>query len=290
MLWFLLSLLAALATSLNDVISKRFFSHLSAYNMGLIRLVYAFPFLAAAFFMIHIPGLDPIFWKCIAIGIPLEITALLSYMKAIKSSPLSLTVPFLAFTPAFMILTGFLILGERLTYPGISGIALIVIGSYVLNLSKALKSEWIAPFRAIFKEKGSYLMLLTSFIYSITATLGKLAIIHSNPQTFSVIYFLILTASMFAIFPFIPGADLRAVVEKPLPGFLSGIILAGMIFCHTTAISLIKAAYMISVKRTSLVFGVIFGALFFKEYSIKERLTGAIIMFSGVVMIILSTK
>lgn len=289
MLWFILSLSAALFTSLNDVISKRFFGHLSAYTMGIIRLLYALPYLLSALFIIEIPELDSTFWRCVAIGIPLEITALLSYMKAIKSSPLSLTVPFLAFTPVFMILTGFLILGEKLAYSGIFGIILIVAGSYVLNLSKATE-QWLAPLRAIFKEKGSYLMLLTSSIYSITATLGKLAILHSTPQAFSVIYFLILTASMCLLFPLIPGTKAIDIGARPLPAILSGIILAGMIFCHTTAISLIEAAYMISVKRTSLIFGVIFGAILFKEHSIKERFIGVSIMFCGVVLIVFSTK
>jgi len=175
-----------------------------------------------------------------------------------------------------------------LTTMGITGIMLIVLGSYVLNLSKATKQEWIAPFRAIFREKGSYLMLLTAFIYSITATLGKLAILHSSPQSFAVIYFLILTTTMTLFFPFMPGTNARNLMEKPLPAIMSGIVLAGMIFCHTKAISLIEAAYMISVKRTSLIFGVIFGALFFKEEKIKERLIGALIMFCGVFLIVFS--
>jgi len=58
-----------------------------------------------------------------------------------------------------------------------------------------------------------------------------------------------------------------------------------MIFSHTLAISLIQAAYMISVKRTSLLFGVLLGAILFKEREIRERLTGAGIMMCGVLLI-----
>jgi drug/metabolite transporter (DMT)-like permease len=284
MLWFFLSLTAALSQAGNDVISKRFFSDLTAYEMGLIRLVYALPYLGIGYLFVSHPPLEPTFWLCLAFGLPLELAAFLCYMRAIKISPLSLTVPFLAFTPAFVILTGFLLLGETLNIYGITGILLIVAGSYTLNLS-SIRHEWLAPFGAIFKEQGSWLMLLTALIYSLTATLGKLAIQHSSPQFFAVTYFILFTFFVIALFPVMPGAKPVNLFKKPLPGAISGIVLATLIFSHTFAISLIEAAYMLSVKRSSLLFGVLFGAFLFKEEKIRERLFGASIMMCGVLII-----
>ncbi len=284
MLWFFLAFTAALSQAGNDAISKRFFSDLTAYEMGLIRLVYAFPFLLAGMFFVPIPPLDKIFWVCLAIGLPLELIAFLCYMRAIKASPLSLSIPFLAFTPAFVILTGFLILNEMLNRYGILGIAFIVAGSYVLNFSRA-KNQWLAPFQAIFREQGSWLMLLTALIYSVTATLGKLAILHSSPEFFAITYFLIFSIIVISLFPLMSQAKMAHIVKKPLPGIFAGLILAVMIFSHTFAISLIQAAYMLSVKRFSLVFSVLFGAFLFKEEKIRERLTGVSIMMCGVLII-----
>ena len=51
------------------------------------------------------------------------------------------------------------------------------------------------------------------------------------------------------------------------------------------AVTLIEVPYMISVKRTSLLFGIIFGAIFFGETNIRERLVGGIVMIIGVVLI-----
>ena len=59
-----------------------------------------------------------------------------------------------------------------------------------------------------------------------------------------------------------------------------------MIASHMTAISLTKVAYMISLKRTSMIMGVIYGYFLFKEKNIRERLAGAVIMFIGFVMIV----
>ena len=284
MLWFTLSLTAALSQAVNDTISKRFFSDLTAYEMGLIRLLFAAPYLFMGLVFIPRPPLDNTFWLCISCGLPLELCAFLCYMRAIKVSPLSLTIPFLAFTPAFVILTGFFILSETLNMYGLTGISLIIVGSYLLNLS-SVKHEWLAPVKAIFKEQGSWLMLLTALIYSVTATLGKLAIIHSSPQFFAVTYFLFFTIFVILLFPIMPGAKITHLFKRPVLGVIAGMILATMIFSHTLAISMIEAAYMLSVKRSSLLFSVLFGALFFKEKKIKERLFGASIMMCGVLMI-----
>ncbi len=61
--------------------------------------------------------------------------------------------------------------------------------------------------------------------------------------------------------------------------------MAIMMITHLKAISLVEVSYMVSVKRLSLLFGVIFGAMFFMETNIKERFLGATIMVSGIVLI-----
>ncbi len=280
MLWFFLALTAALSQACNDAVSKRFFCDFTAYEMGLIRLLYALPYLILGLFFIPFPPMDDTFWICLGIGLPLELISFLCYMRAIKVSPLSLTLPFLAFTPAFVILTGFFILEESLNMHGALGIVLIVLGSYILNISGA-KKQWFLPFQAIFKEQGSWLMLLTALIYSFTSTIGKLAIRHSSPEFFGITYFSLFALFVIIIFPLMPGAKIGNIFKRPLPGIAGGIILATMIFSHTFAISLVQAAYMLSIKRTSILFGVLFGALLFKEEKIRERLFGASIMICG---------
>ncbi len=284
MLWFFLSILAAFSLATSDALTKRFFSHLSAYEMGLLRLTYTIPWLLGALFFIPWPRLDRIFFICLCIGLPLEGLAFYCYMKAIKVSPLSLCLPFLAFTPTFIILTGWLLLGETMSCAGILGIVLIVMGSYFLNLSHITKG-YLEPFKAIFKERGSRLMLLMSFIYSMTSTIGKLGILHSNPYFFGVIYFITFTIFMVSFLPVVPGVKPGNLIRMPLQGLILGACVSVMILSHMVAISMVQAAYMISLKRTSVIFGVLYGAWWFKEEKIKERLTGAFIMIIGVFLI-----
>ena len=58
-----------------------------------------------------------------------------------------------------------------------------------------------------------------------------------------------------------------------------------MIVTHLKAISLIEVSYMVSVKRLSILFGVIYGVMFFEETNIKERLLGATVMVSGIIVL-----
>ncbi len=283
--WLFFSLISAVSLATADAITKKYFSDSSAYEMGLVRLLSALPFLVLS--LIFIPWVKPdrVFFLCILVGLPLEATAFFCYMKAIKSSPLSLSLPFLAFTPGFVILTGWLVLGEEITAAGFWGIAFIVMGSYVLNLSK-VTSGLLEPFRAIVREPGSRLMLLVSFIYAFTSVIGKLAILHSNPYVFGALYNIALTSLMIALIPFSREADpVKGFMKKPLAGVILGATVSLSIFSHFIAISKIQAAYMISVKRTSLLFGVLYGAWLFREEKITERLTGAVIMLIGVFLI-----
>jgi drug/metabolite transporter (DMT)-like permease len=282
--WLPLSLAAAFASATADALIKGHFRHLSPFEMGAVRVTYTLPWLAVSLLFIPWPSPDRLFFAAVACGLPLEIIALLCYMKAIKASPLSLTLPFLAFTPAFLMLTGWLILHETLSPEGVSGILLIVAGSYCLHLSR-IRKGLLAPFAAIAREPGSRFMLLAAFLYSITSAIGKLGVLHSSPAFFGIVYFICLGILMLAMMPMVPGARMASLGSKPLAGFAVGAVYAVMVFSHMAAISMVQAAYMIAVKRTSLIIGVLYGAFLFREENIPERLIGAVIMVCGVLVI-----
>jgi drug/metabolite transporter (DMT)-like permease len=284
MIWLPLSLLAAFSLATVDALTKKYFSDLSPYEMGVIRLIYTLPWFLCSFVFIPLARPDRTYFIAVASAAPLEICAIYCYMKAIKLSPLSITLPFLAFTPAFIILTGRIFLGERLNSMGIAGIILIVTGSYCLNIS-SIRGGVFAPVRAVFKEPGSRLMLLVSLIYSITSVIGKIGILHSNPYFFGSTYSITLAVMMVVLTPLMPGITMTRLTRLPLKGLAIGAIYSITIFSHMLAISLVQAAYMVSVKRTSLLFGILYGAWWFREKRISERIFGAVIMLAGVFLI-----
>ena len=286
MLWFPLSLFCAFFLSTSDALCKKALEQSNPYIISWVRLGYSVPFLLAILPFISIPHLDSTFWMVILVALPLEITALILYVKAISVSPLSLTIPFLAFTPVFLILTSFIMLGEFPDRSGMSGILLIAIGAYLLNVHMSKKGI-LKPFKAIFEERGSVLMIIVAFIYSITSNLGKLAIQHSSPVFFGILYFLLLSIVSLPVVT-IGSKQEAAKIFTFKPIFLAiGVFHALVVLTHVWAISLIEVPYMISVKRTSLLFSVIYGWLLFKEVNIKERLLGVFVMLIGLIFITL---
>ena len=61
--------------------------------------------------------------------------------------------------------------------------------------------------------------------------------------------------------------------------------MAASILCHFHGISLAPAAYLIAVKRTSLLFSVLYGWFWLKEEELYTRFAGAGLMVLGVTFI-----
>ncbi|MBI4838440.1 MAG: EamA family transporter [Nitrospirae bacterium] len=294
MLWVIYAFLTAFLLATSDALTKRIlFSVKDEYLVAWLRLLFSLPLLMISLLFAGIPPLDGTFWTAVLIALPLEITAVILYTKALKVSPMSLTIPFLAFTPLFLILISYVILGEKVSLSGAAGIILITGGSYVLNIHKA-RHALMEPVKAILKEKGSMMMIIVAAIFSVTSTLGKLAIEHSSPVFFGSFYIMLVTAlfTPFAIGKNRERSEARTGVSITKKDIILLILMGAsyslMIIFHMAAISLTKVAYMISVKRISIIFSIVYGYILFKEEKIVVRFLGGVMMLAGVVLIVLS--
>ena len=286
MLWLILSLLTAVTVAAQDAWVKKYFAHHSPYAMLSFPAIYSLPLFAIGLYFTPRPALDHVFWWCLLISLPLNAVGFLLYMQAIKISPLSLTVPYLAFTPVFMIMTGALVLGEMPNRWGIVGIIVTCVGGYILNMDPS-RPRFQDPLLAVFREKGSWLMLIVAFIFSFAAVVGKRGILHSSPLYFTLTFFVLFNLTILLLLGITRKVRLATLALQPGRGLVAGILLFLQAVCHGYAISLTKAAYMISIKRFSILFGVILGAVVFNERNIIPRLAGAALMLSGAVLIIL---
>lgn len=282
--WFLLSLSSAFFVTSADALCKRSLKQNGEYLIAWVRIGFAAPLLLLLLPFIEIPSLDLPFFLALLISVPLEVTALILYMKAIKLSPLSLTLPFLALSPVFMIFTSNLMLGERLGKLGIISIFLATAGAYLLNVNTT-KNGILEPFKAIRRERGSLYMILVAFIYSITSNLGKMAIIHSSPLFFAATYLPILAIVFLPIVMWKNHGNVKELFVSPKIFGAIGLAMAISVTAHVLAVNMMAVPYVISVKRLSLLFGIMYGAIWFKETHIRERLLGAIIMISGVILL-----
>ena len=92
-MWLLLSLAAALFTSLTDVLGKKVIGRCGAYVIVWGMNLFAMPFLFAAVCTQPLPVLGPLFWVVLMVQGFMVVIASILYFKAIEVSDLSLTVP-----------------------------------------------------------------------------------------------------------------------------------------------------------------------------------------------------
>jgi drug/metabolite transporter (DMT)-like permease len=289
-LWIVLSLTSAFSLATSDALTKRIITPGNEYVIAWLRIVYSLPALIAAMALTPVPSVDTTFFLAFCAALPLEVIAVLLYYKALRVSPLSLSLPFLSFTPVFLMVFSWIIMGEIVSLIGAAGIALIALGGYSLNLS-ALREGPMGPFKAVLRERGSLYMLIVAMIYSATSALGKLAITHSSPAFFGATYYLALAVCLLPVITFQQGGRqfLIQIKSTAKAALLPGTFDALHSITHFFAVSMANVAYMIAIKRLSLIIGSLYGFLLFGERNIRERLFGALLMFSGFFVIVVFT-
>jgi len=284
--WIGLTLICALSLATADAVTKRWLQGLSARDLTVIRFSLA-GLVTLPLMVVNPPTWpDSAFWGWIAWLIPLELAALVLYMQAIRDHPLSLTLPYLAFTPVFVTLTGWLILGETVSALGFAGILLVVVGSWLLHITSWTAAGLRDALAAPFHHPGSRRMLAVAFIYALTSVGGKGAMRHMPPEQFGPLYILMVGLGAFVLFSGWERAP-RVLRQYPLPAMAAALLMGVMIVTHFLALQQVETAYMIAAKRTSLVFGILYGALWFAEKELRRKLAAGIVMLAGVGVITL---
>ncbi len=289
--WFSLSLLCALSLAAADALTKKYLPGYSGWSLLLVRFVVPGALLFPLLFIYPLPPVPYEFWLWLAFLVPLELLAMMLYMQAIRDAPLYQTLPYMAFTPVFNILTGWLVLGETVSLLGGAGIMLVVLGTYFLNIEHFLHNNrirWFEPLKAVAIQQGPRRMLLAAIIYSITSVAGKAAMQYTEPLVFGPWYFVILGMATLLLVAVAKPAELKTLRRNYRHHIAIGCCMALMIVTHFMALSMIEAAYMIAVKRTSLLFGILFGAWLFNEPGLTRNLASASLMVAGVVVILLA--
>lgn len=286
MLGFLIALLSGLFKALKAVFSKTGLGKMDEYILAWTLRFFAALMLLPLLFFFDIPKLGEHFWITLIIdGILMSINTII-YLKAIKSSDISLTMPMISFTPLFLLVTSPIMIGEFPSLFGLIGVLLIVAGSYALNINQR-HHGYLEPFKILTRDRGVMLMLLVAFIWSIIPNFDKIGINNSSPIFWSFAIEAMTALILFPLALYKSARNFRIIPKKMKHLLPVSFASAAEVLTSVLAINLVLVVYAISIKRLSILMAVIFGYLFFKEKNIKERLTGAIIMVIGVLFITL---
>lgn len=279
-MWFVLSLGTAVFAATSDAFAKDLLRRHSARLISFVKVFWGSLFLLPLLFFAPLPSNPRLFWGLVLLAIPLEVIASLMFQTAIRVSPLSLTIPFLAFTPVFIMGLGWIFLHEALTMKGIAGVISVAAGAFIVQSELRGSS---GPFWKS-KEKGPVLMMIVSFIFAITSVLAKRALMASSPHFFSGVYFALIT---LALLPFQwTNARWSSEIFSEWKLYLAlGACEAFAFILQFHAFWMKEAAYVIAVKRLSLLLSVGYGYVIFKERHQSSRTIGAVLMVIGAILI-----
>ncbi|MBI2655750.1 EamA family transporter [Candidatus Woesearchaeota archaeon] len=286
MLWATLAIISGFFDSLGFTVIKKL-NKLDIYSKLLFLNLTTLPFIFIFSLFYEIPKVSSEFYVVILINTLVFLSAQFLMVKSLQISDMSLAVPMLSFTPVFLLLSSYLLLKELPTFLGLIGIAVIVIGSYILNIT-SINQGYLEPIKSIFKNRGVFYMMGVAFLFSITGNLAKIGIKLSNPGYFMVMQYFLTSLILIVIF--------FKKLKNLKNDFLSNtkmILALGIVSSASEsliAISLTSSIvpYIISLKRTSIIFSVLLGFFLFKEKNFKEKVVGAVLMFAGAALIILS--
>ena len=213
----------------------------------------------------------------------ISIISAIYFMKALKISELSLTIPLLSFTPLFSAILSALILKENLSSYQYLGLIFIIFGALILY-SKSLKlSDIFLSIKLIHQNLGAKYMLLVSLLWSLTPIFDKICFKYSSislhgfiQASFMMLIFVILSLNTFR-------KELKKIKKNFKVLFLT--IFIGIIatILQFFAITLTLVPIMETLKRTIGQYcSVIFGKIYFKEAINKQKIFGIIFLSFGI--------
>ena len=210
----------------------------------------------------------------------------LLFLKAIKQSDLSLTIPLLSLSPLFSSLFSFFFLNEKLSYFQYIGIFLIIFGTLVLYSKNIMLSEIFKSFKILITNRSARLMIIVSLIWSLTPVLDKLCLqkssinIHGLIQSLGLVILLtfLLKKEKYQIFSL--KKNWRLILITIFTGIIATVLqFYAILFNYVPIMEAIKR----SIGQLSSVF---FGKVFFKEKITKPKILGVLILSFGVYYIL----
>ena len=272
------SVFTKLATRKTDSLFVTLFSRIA----GFILLL---PFTLYIFLDSSIPTTNDFL---IAVFIGGSILAFTSYLVtlALEKTDLSIVSPLLSFVPVAVILPSTILVGETPTLGAGIGVALISVGSYLLNIEE--RSEGLLkPIKSIFEDRGAQFALLAVILFAVVPSLNKLALDSVSP--------VVLTTFQLPVSAMV----LSAVGIRKLPDFSDDVrgnykyliamsITTALLFVvQLTGYQYTQVSYIQAIKQVKVIIAVGAGYYIFNERGLKGRLTGGFVMMVGAILVLI---
>lgn len=287
-MWAAYSLYFALQKGISFYIIKKITKDFTPVTQSFNSFLFTLPFSFLIVLYLHVPHVTPLFYVYTFCSAILDTVAFLLTFKAFKTEDISLLAPLSSFVPVFSVLFAFIFLGETPTIIKLSGVFLVVAGTYLLNLSHK-KRGILRPVTSIISSRGLMFFLTANIIWSITPIFQKNAINATQPLTpmyASFVGFVFITL-IIVVIAIVRREKLFKNVHRHIGALtFQGVTGAAAQFAAYTAFSLAPVGYVLSLFNFSTLVTIGIGAVFLKEQKTRDRFIGALVMIAGSLLII----
>ncbi len=244
------------------------------------------------------PQVDAVFFIALLGSAILNWAATLLSTHALSMSDASLVTPLLTFNPAFTLLVAIFALHEIPGPRQLLGVAIILLGTYVLEAQETQTGP-LRPLFVLIHKPGAALAIIASALWGSTTVLEKLAIEHVTPPSGPLVALVGTGITVVLLTPNALAPLLRhdkAVSQDDTTkqqarfaglgahprALLAAAIIAGVApLFGFTAIALGMVGYVTALFKLSAIFTILWARFFLGEGNLRSRLLGASVMLLG---------
>lgn len=277
------------ALGLSDVFRKKYLNEgLDDQVFLTITLFLTGILLLPVVIFLGIPDIKDGFWSAFVVTMLLNLISQNLFIKAFKMSEASLIAPLRLIIPLFVVITGFLFLGEKPSFMGVVGIVITMFGLWFLLSDGRNKYQ---NFLLIIKDRGVICGFLGSLLFAISFPFDKIVVVKSSAIFSTFLIFSVLGLATF-ILNIIRDREFGALVNHSFRKNLKANILVSLlnsvgVVLTNQALNYSLVAYASSIKRLQVLWTIILSGKILEEKQIRRRLLSAIIMFMGILLSII---
>ena len=241
-----------------------------------------------------ITSLSAFAWLLVVVSALLETAYMFSLSAAYGAGDLSLVYPVARGTAAFLVAPlAVVVLGERLSATGVVGIVLVVLGIALSHRGLRTREtiEWtrLRSFAAPVGGRAFRLALLTGLMTSGYSLVNKMGVTAMAVPLYGFLVFVldaifinvVLLLRGQAAWPLRRGGPWRATLAV-------GVLMVSSYFAVLSAMARAPVAYVVAAREVSIVIAAMLGTLVLREGQSAVRLSGAFVIFVGLVLIAFS--
>jgi drug/metabolite transporter (DMT)-like permease len=288
-MWIALALIAAFASAGTSLLLKR-----AVGLAGVVLSTVAFRMVGGVLLAVASllagpwPATTPTFWRAFAVVIPNEVGGMLCLSAALSIGDVSVVQPIMGFIPLLTMIGGALFFGEQPSALAMLGILLVVLGLYFVGLRKGHSA--MEPIRAFATSRASWIALLATLFWTVTSLTHKVGIREIGAMPWATVLTLGSAVALSAALPLVARSRDGVGLPRQSGAWTWFVVLAGISFAMQqfglhNALRLSQAGYVMAVVSTSILIATAIGVLVLREQGGSHRITGALLVSSGVALI-----